>query len=965
MAKDRLHGRKTLKVNNFLDEFEKDDVKKKVDIVGLFESFGVKLTKKGKSYSANCPWHDDVNPSLSVDRSKGVYNCFGCGESGDIFTLVEKMRGCDFRESLDFLKGWKDQSFTSTASRAARQPEERKKDEDAARDAEPGNAPTGNISLTTIADYYHKKLYQNPPAIECLNQRGLVDLQLYDRFKIGFVDGSLLNVIGESQRKELTAIGILTERGHEHFMNCVTFPIMDELGQVVGMYGRNIGPLASAPLSERLLPERSRGKHLYLKGAHKGVFNRKASKVYDEIILTESIIDALSLIELGLQNVQALYGTNGFTEEHLRILKGDRVKTIILALDNDEAGKTASEKLKEKLLGEGFAVKTITPPVRLPSPSTELGVNSTEAGSASTSAKLGVNSVEPKDWNEYLTARASTPLSDRVDAIKEAIASAELYRAPETATSGFSAEKSSFGYDFTLGEITYSVSGIREIFIGNLRARISARLSPPPGLPLGKGEELRAGDKYYDTLDFYSARSRAGFAANLAREFSLEQKRIEKDLVRMLEYLEHERDRSLLADTSREHAYIMTAEERALGMEFLTSPRLFDELVHDMDVLGYVGERLNKELLYIAASSRKLDDPISVLIISQSASGKSMLVDTVKELMPPEDVIAVTSLSDQALNYVSDLEHKFLILSEAIHNEVVEHQLREMLSAKELSRLVAMKDQKTGEMRTRLVKTKAVVSTVMTSTRHEVNPENASRSFMIDTDESREQTRRIHERQRSKYTPERYVEKNEIIPRIIKKHHAAQRLLAPRVIFNPFAKHLDFPDVLMRTRRDNERFIDLIACVAFIRQYQKETKECDGIEHIECDLDDYGIAYPIMTEGVLSSTMREIPEGANLLYEEIRKMVHAIAREQRLGVSEVGFIQREARERTGLGGEFIKKHLRTLVEYEYIQLTTGKSRGTRFMYRLRADEPVEKCDFSMIPTPEAMERLIAGEQEEK
>ena len=80
------------------------------------------------------------------------------------------------------------------------------------------------------------------------------------------------------------------------------------------------------------------------------------------MILTESIIDALSLISIGFQNVQPIYGNNGFTEEHLEILKNDRVKTVILAFDNDEAGKEATEKIKEKLLAEGFKVKIVFPP---------------------------------------------------------------------------------------------------------------------------------------------------------------------------------------------------------------------------------------------------------------------------------------------------------------------------------------------------------------------------------------------------------------------------------------------------------------------------------------------------------------------------------------------------------------------------------------------------------------------------
>ena len=106
-----------------------------------------------------------------------------------------------------------------------------------------------------------------------------------------------------------------------------------------------------------------------------------------------------------------------------------------------------------------------------------------------------------------------------------------------------------------------------------------------------------------------------------------------------------------------------------------------------------------------------------------------------------------------------------------------------------------------------------------------MNPENASRAFLVNADESREQTRRIHESQRGKYSLERHSRERSLIPRIIEAHHAAQRLLTPRVIVNPFASKLVFPDALMRSRRDHERFVDLIAAVCFLRQYQKQEKE--------------------------------------------------------------------------------------------------------------------------------------------
>lgn len=202
---DRLKGRKTLKVGEFLDEFEKDDIKKDVDIVGLFRHFGVELTKKGKSHVARCPWHDDKNPSLSVDQGKGLYNCFGCGESGDIFTLTEKMKGFSFRESVDYLKEFsggvsvQNEKVTPLSLAASRTRDgiensvsagdkESGTDENSERDAEPGKAqtkednadegvpqaavsPAPEITLTTLADYYHKRLFDSEEALQYLKKR--------------------------------------------------------------------------------------------------------------------------------------------------------------------------------------------------------------------------------------------------------------------------------------------------------------------------------------------------------------------------------------------------------------------------------------------------------------------------------------------------------------------------------------------------------------------------------------------------------------------------------------------------------------------------------------------------------------------------------------------------------------------------------------------------------------------------
>jgi hypothetical protein len=916
MKSDPLRGVKTLKVSSFFDEFEKDEVKGKVDIVSLFSHFGVELTKKGKSHTGLCPFHDDKNPSLSVDRRKGLYNCFGCGESGDVFDLVQRMKGIPFPEALTFLKSYSGNGKMKKAARkeepaplseekapeveeSAPSPEKKKTSglkeipgtEAPSKTEKPQESP--GLSLNTIAEHYQKTLYKNPDTLNYLKSRGFTGYELYKRFGIGFTDGSLLSLVSEAQKEVLTGLGILNGKGAEHFYGCITVPLFDETGQVVSFYGRAID-------------NKRKVKHLYSPGPRKGLVNRKAAGVYrEEIILTESILDALSLIGVGIENVIPCYGVNGFTDDHLKALKDNRVKTLVLAFDADEAGRKGAEKLKEKLLAEGFQVKVVEP-------------------------------SSLKDWNEELVKGVSK------ESIHTLTANAKISYPEEDTPEAFTVCREGPKYLFTIAGVTYRLLGVKELFVSSLRVNIQA---------------VRGEEKHLDNVDLYSARSRNSFCIQLSQLLNLETIRIEKDLLRIVEYLEDERDKKLSSNDAEVKE--LTEEERRLGCEFLTDPNLFDRIVSDTEVLGYVGEAVNKQLIYLAASSRKLTDPISVIVVSQSAAGKSYLIDTVKKLIPPQEVVSMTSLSDQALNYLPEegLLHKFLVMGESVHSEAVEHQVREMLSAHELSRLVTMKDVKTGVMTSRMVRKKVVVSCVMSTTNHDTNPENASRSFVVNTDESEEQTKAIHRAQRKKYSPERYAEKEKLIPLIIKTHQAAQRLLEVKVIFNPFAKCMDFPSVLMRARRDHLRFIDLIACVCFLRQFQKEEKQtADGVVFIECDLEDYRIACNIMNTIILS-TLTNFPKSAQRLYEAVRGAIKKKADEEGLKPLEVQITQRELRERTHLSHDTIKRNVRILIEYEYLKGGTG-GRGLRRSYALAADEELNLMDVSCIPTPEEMERRL-------
>ena len=522
-------------------------------------------------------------------------------------------------------------------------------------------------------------------------------------------------------------------------------------------------------------------------------------------------------------------------------------------------------------------------------------------------------------------------------------AEGETTEPPETvAVAGLTCERDGLFLVFTIAGTTYRIGGVKPLFVTSLRVNIRAS---------------NGSTSYYDSIDLYAARGRASFAQAVNRAWGAEPVRIERDLVMILEHLEKERDEAMRVGSKRATVE-MTGEEKELGLLLLRDPRLFDRVVDDLSSLGYVGEELNKQLLYLCASSRKLADPISVLILSQSASGKSFLVDCVKRLMPPEEVVAVTSLSDQALNYIDDLSHKFLVLGEAVHGEVVEYQIREMLSGKELSRLVTIKDPETGKMQSRVVRTPVIVSSVMSGTNHAINPENASRCFVVNTDESREQTMRIQESQRGKYSLEKLKEGSGLTETIVRAHRAAQRLLVKRDVVNDFAQHLDFPTDLMRTRRDHDRFLDLIACVCYVRQYQKAEEHDGDASFIRCDLEDYRIAYNIMVNGVLSSTLRELPTGVQLLYDQIRKLARVEAAKQKIEATEVSMTQRQIREYTGQSQMTVKLGVRQLVDYEYLSVTRGGSERSKGFYRLKEDAEIGRTDLSMIPTPESMQKRI-------
>jgi hypothetical protein len=350
--------------------------------------------------------------------------------------------------------------------------------------------------------------------------------------------------------------------------------------------------------------------------------------------------------------------------------------------------------------------------------------------------------------------------------------------------------------------------------------------------------------------------------------------------------------------------------------------------------------------------------------VSRSGAGKSRLVEVTEQLCPPEHLESVSDLSAQALYYFGqdDLAHKFVVIGEKEGSDGSDYPLRELISKRSITKAIPMKDQTTGQIRTERITVNGPIALAETTTSGDVNPENLNRCFVVGVDESEDQTRAIHEYQRRRHTLDGYLERKEL-GKIVEKHVYAQRLLEPVLVFNPFAELLTFPTSKLRTRRDNEKFLTLISVICFLHQRQRKRKQrklSDGevIEYIDCALEDYHVAYELLADGVLDTTLDDLPSPARKLLEIIKRYLNERSARDNIPVSRLVFERKDIREYTDWSFAQIRNNFRVLRDYEYIELIRSKN-GLASQYRLSGS--YSELDFlTRILSPEELKQRTAA-----
>ncbi|MGH8017263.1 MAG: CHC2 zinc finger domain-containing protein [Opitutaceae bacterium] len=920
---------------------ELDKMKRSIDLAAVIRSRGIDLKPQGHDLVGLCPFHDDKHPSLHVTPAKGLWRCVSCQATGNVFQFVERFDGVSFRHAYELLKNGA--AFTNmptcTPVKKSTVP---KLPAPVTADAD------DQAALRQVLDYYHARLAENPAALAYLKKRGLA-AEAVAAFKIGFVDRTLglrlpqkNRVEGAALRARLARLGVLRQTGHEHLRGCVVFPVIAENGEIGTVYGRAI----DAPTKD--------GRHLFLPGPQRGVFNPAALRA-TEIILCEGVIDALTFWCAGFRNVTTNYSAKALSDELFAALVAAKVRRVVIAYDRDKAGDEGAAAVAAQLAAYGVeCVRVLFPPGQ--------DANAYALAVQPADKALGVLLRSAVPLGEMGKGKVSSDVSSPVAsapsslAAKAASEAASVARAPEVTAPPKEAAREKTDVPATTARHEGSgtvppVSAVDvikndadeiELGVGDRRYRVR-------GLAKNTGFEslrvsLRAacGERWHlDTLDLCSARQRDMFVAAAASETGLKAELIKRDLGKVLGALEEIQEARLKAEAApKKDEPGMSAEERERALALLRDPKLLDRILEDFAACGVVGEETNKLVGYLAAVSRKLDQPLAIIVQSTSAAGKTALMEAILAFVPPEERVKYSALTSQALFYLSDadLKHKILAIVEEEGAERASYALKLLQSEGELTIASTGKDPHTGRMVTQEYRVEGPVMIFLTTTAVDIDEELLNRCLVLTVDEGREQTAAIHRLQRERETLVGLVRKQER-NRVLATHRVAQRLLRPLHVVNPFAEQLTFLDDRTRARRDHTKYLALIRCIALLHQYQRPVKtithEGKSLAYVEVTRDDIAAANALAHD-VLGRSLDDLPPQTRRLLGLVARMVAERCAAAKMEREDCRFTRRQVREFTGWSDSQLKTHLGRLEEMEYLLAHRG-GRGQSFIYELAYD----------------------------
>lgn len=324
-----------------IESGEINRIQQTANIVDIISSY-ITLEKKGKNHFGMCPFHDDHNPSMSVSEEKGLFTCFVCHKTGNVFSFVQDYENVSFLEAVKIV--------------AAK----------VGIEIDTGYKETSKYDKFYEAIDLSLKFYQNNlkskdgiKAINYLKKRGITE-EIIEEFNIGYAPSNFDTVtkllINKGYDEQLLIDSGISARGqtlYDLFRNRITFPIHTPNGMPVGFSARIYEDVKEAKyINTKETPIFKKGNILF--NYHRAQNEARRLK---SLIVVEGQMDAIRVYASGIKNVVATMGT-ALTDNHIKLLKKLNV-TIVLCMDNDEAGEKATIQNGELLSSSGVDLKIL------------------------------------------------------------------------------------------------------------------------------------------------------------------------------------------------------------------------------------------------------------------------------------------------------------------------------------------------------------------------------------------------------------------------------------------------------------------------------------------------------------------------------------------------------------------------------------------------------------------------------
>ena len=560
---------------------EIQEIKQRLSIYTVLKHYGL---EPDRNNMLKCPFHADDKPSLKIYSNTNTFNCFGCGKNGD------QIEFCTLKEGNKHKGLLKATELTGEIKPIKNKPKQ------------PTSQPKENHTeiLSRIFESFRNGLQspisKRPKAY--LQQRNL-DLT---KLEIGYNSGQFHHrgKLSEEDQKACINAGLLIPYGNPvpnatgntykvFAKDCIIFPLKDKQNQIVSIYGRSI-------------TNNDNSKHYYLKnrtGLYPGYPNPNTTR----LILTEAIIDTASLLQIpeitAEYEVLSCYGTNGLTEEHKQAIKElQNLQEIIFFFDGDKAGTEAIKKYQEELLNELPGIKLTA----IETPESE-DINSLSVA------------YDTEIFIHLLENRKSFLLTENTE-IKES----EPRQEPVRTTGKLNTRNPEF--------ITYTTEELQIIILGGInlqqldRLRITVKISrTDTGDPL---HSIR------HTLDLYHSDYLEKFINKACEQLETGTNVLKRAIAELTEQIEQYRLSKIESQKEQKpQSRQLTEHRQNKAINYLKAPKLMERTNQDIGRTGMIGEENNRLLMYLIFTSRLREQPLHIISLGASGTGKTYLQEKV------------------------------------------------------------------------------------------------------------------------------------------------------------------------------------------------------------------------------------------------------------------------------------------------------------------------------------------------